>query len=118
MDEEIEKRKGAHSGESFWKDSSHSSFYIPNTNFVDINMAATVMQPNEMKLEATKMLDGFYSCHYCSKIIKNKTEMRRHIRTHTGEKLFACKLCGYHFSRKDNLGVHIKTIHRLEGGMY
>jgi len=37
---------------------------------------------NDNIFGATKQPNGDYSCHYCSKSMKNKGNMRQHIRTH------------------------------------
>ena len=61
---------------------------------------------------ATKHQNGGYSCHYCSKFMKDKNDMRRHIRTHTREKLFQCSFCGKSFIQKNNLKVHMLSVHK------
>ncbi|NXH15090.1 SP9 factor, partial [Bucco capensis] len=42
-------------------------------------------------------------------------ERQRHLRTHTGEKRFACPVCNKRFMRSDHLSKHIKT-HNGGGG--
>ena len=67
---------------------------------------------NDNNFEATKEKDG-YSCNYCLKVMKGKTHMRRHIRIHTGEKLFQCSICGKSFSQKVALQSHMRSIHNF-----
>ena len=61
---------------------------------------------------ATKQPNGLYSCNFCSKLIRNKYDMRRHIRTHTREKIFQCSSCGERFIRKGDLKRHMQSKHK------
>ena len=63
---------------------------------------------------ANKLPNGGFLCNFCSKFMKNKNDMRRHIRTHTGETLFECKICGRRFKRNFPLKIHMKTVHKDE----
>lgn len=48
-------------------------------------------------------------CFFCQKTFTNVYNCRRHIRTHSGEKPFACNVCGKKFSRQSTLNAHEKV---------
>ncbi|KAH7139783.1 hypothetical protein B0J13DRAFT_478073 [Dactylonectria estremocensis] len=49
-------------------------------------------------------------CRYCSKQFTRREHLRRHERTHTNERPFACD-CGQSFTRKDLLARHARLSH-------
>ncbi|KAH8672466.1 hypothetical protein BGZ61DRAFT_459370 [Ilyonectria robusta] len=49
-------------------------------------------------------------CQYCSKQFTRREHLRRHERTHTNERPFACN-CGQSFTRKDLLARHTRLSH-------
>ncbi|KAB7499928.1 Zinc finger protein [Armadillidium nasatum] len=55
-----------------------------------------------------------YNCTYCSKPFRSKVDLERHLRTHTGEKPYACVYCPHRSATKGNLKAHTKNIHPNE----
>ncbi|XP_071549727.1 uncharacterized protein [Panulirus ornatus] len=52
-----------------------------------------------------------YPCSFCEKVFICNAKLVEHIRTHTGEKPFACDLCSVAFAAKATFKSHMKLVH-------
>ncbi|KAL0952869.1 hypothetical protein HGRIS_007088 [Hohenbuehelia grisea] len=57
-----------------------------------------------------------YACPLfsCGRMFKRMEHLKRHVRTHTLERPYACPRCAKRFSRSDNLNQHVRTHLRAE----
>ncbi|KAJ7028093.1 STE12-like C2H2 type Zn-finger transcription factor [Mycena alexandri] len=84
--------------------------FPPNAQAPQYASAPGGPAPGELKTKA--FICPLFSC---GRLFKRMEHLRRHLRTHTMERPFACPRCSKRFSRSDNLNQHVRTHVRAEG---
>jgi len=57
-------------------------------------------------------LNKAYPCEMCSMSFSQKWLLKRHWKTHTGDKPYKCSICLRSFSLRDSCTRHLKTVHK------
>lgn len=52
---------------------------------------------------------GKYKCNFCGRACAKPSVLKKHIRSHTGERPYPCEPCGFSFKTKSNLYKHRKS---------
>lgn len=69
------------------------------------------------KVEQKLQKPGKYVCDYCGRACAKPSVLKKHIRSHTGERPYPCVPCGFSFKTKSNLYKHRKShAHSVKAG--
>lgn len=69
------------------------------------------------KMEQKPQKPGKYVCDYCGRACAKPSVLKKHIRSHTGERPYPCVPCGFSFKTKSNLYKHRKShAHSVKAG--
>lgn len=69
------------------------------------------------KVELKPQKPGKYVCDYCGRACAKPSVLKKHIRSHTGERPYPCVPCGFSFKTKSNLYKHRKShAHSVKAG--
>ncbi|XP_036449245.1 transcription factor HIVEP2 [Colossoma macropomum] len=79
-----------------------------------VELLSEGMHKKEQKPKKT----GKYVCHYCGRACAKPSVLKKHIRSHTGERPYPCIPCGFSFKTKSNLYKHRKShTHAVKAGL-
>ncbi|CAN9502397.1 unnamed protein product [Ophioblennius macclurei] len=69
------------------------------------------------KVDQKPQKPGKYVCDYCGRACAKPSVLKKHIRSHTGERPYPCIPCGFSFKTKSNLYKHRKShAHSVKAG--
>ncbi|XP_060096086.1 early growth response protein 1 [Heteronotia binoei] len=94
----------------------HKSALVPGGSGGGGTYQAQLVKPSRMRKypnrpSKTPPHERPYACpvESCDRRFSRSDELTRHIRIHTGQKPFQCRICMRNFSRSDHLTTHIRT---------
>merc|ERR1712129_575043 len=68
---------------------------------------------NSKKAPTNSHTSKRHKCPYCEYATNITTNLKVHIRKHTGEKPFVCTVCEKKFAQKSNLDTHMRSKHGI-----
>ncbi|XP_054769051.2 zinc finger protein 135-like [Lytechinus pictus] len=83
----------------------HQTFIPPPPSTSNTNSIANLLP----KLERVQGFDKPFRCDQCTAAFSQRSHLRNHLRTHSGEKPYGCDACGKTFSRKYSAMRHMRT---------
>ena len=66
-----------------------------------------------LNLHKVKHFEPTFKCSHCDKMLKTQKSLEAHEREHTGERPFACNVCGKGFKSSAVLRTHTKHVHKI-----
>ncbi|KAG9268707.1 transcription factor HIVEP2 [Astyanax mexicanus] len=91
---------------------------IPPPGKRGIQLKVDLLSEGLHKKEQKPKKTGKYVCHYCGRACAKPSVLKKHIRSHTGERPYPCVPCGFSFKTKSNLYKHRKShTHAVKAGL-
>ncbi|XP_030644085.1 transcription factor HIVEP2 [Chanos chanos] len=83
--------------------------HFPSTTKLGFQLENDHVSDSLCKKEQKPKKPGKYVCHYCGRACAKPSVLKKHIRSHTGERPYPCVPCGFSFKTKSNLYKHRKS---------
>ncbi|XP_067336385.1 transcription factor HIVEP2 isoform X1 [Channa argus] len=89
----------------------------PSSHEVQQQTGMDQLSETVCKVEQKPQKPGKYVCDYCGRACAKPSVLKKHIRSHTGERPYPCVPCGFSFKTKSNLYKHRKShAHSVKAG--
>ncbi|XP_052386622.1 transcription factor HIVEP2 [Carassius gibelio] len=89
---------------------------LPNKRY--LQSEHELLSEGLLKKEQKLVKTGKYVCQYCGRACAKPSVLKKHIRSHTGERPYPCIPCGFSFKTKSNLYKHRKShTHVVKAGL-
>ncbi|ROT82759.1 hypothetical protein C7M84_024071 [Penaeus vannamei] len=76
---------------------------------------ATTRKSHLKTHESAGLVTLGHPCPFCGKSsFRDQSDLRRHIRIHTGERPYSCPRCPYTANRNEHLAAHLRRKHPVE----
>ncbi|TSL47652.1 hypothetical protein Baya_7233 [Bagarius yarrelli] len=86
--------------------------------FCQYSQSGSEQKEEGLKKEQKPKKPGKYICQYCGRACAKPSVLKKHIRSHTGERPYPCEPCGFSFKTKSNLYKHRKShAHAIKAGL-
>ncbi|XP_022105814.1 zinc finger protein 40-like [Acanthaster planci] len=94
------------------------SAYRPRKNSTRSNASDSAEDPTAKDSQKCCKKPGRHVCQFCGRRCTKPSVLKKHIRSHTGERPYPCSPCGFSFKTKSNLYKHCKThAHAIKAGL-
>lgn len=99
-------------------DYGHLETYVDKSweDLIEIDTTPETSKLQQLVDNIENKLTDPNQCIFCQKVMSCRSSLQMHIRTHTGERPFRCKICGRAFATKGNLKAHM-SIHKIKPPM-
>ncbi|XP_063299389.1 transcription factor HIVEP2 [Pelobates fuscus] len=88
------------------------------TSYSQYSQKSLEQSEDTHKKEQKPKKPGKYICPYCTRACAKPSVLKKHIRSHTGERPYPCVPCGFSFKTKSNLYKHRKShAHAIKAGL-